>query len=63
MAHISQSRPDSGLGLQVKVLKTLQGVSSSLCSGRGAGPGGSSADRSLAAGNVDVITESGVFLD
>jgi len=35
MAHIGQSRPDSGLGLQVKVLKPFQAVPSSLGSGRG----------------------------
>jgi len=33
VAHIRQSRPDSGLGFQVKVLDTLQGVPSSLGSG------------------------------
>jgi len=33
MAHIRQSRPDSGLGFQVKVLKTFQVVPSSLESG------------------------------
>ena len=32
-AHIRQSRPDAGLGSQVKVLKTLQGALSSLGSG------------------------------
>ena len=30
VAHIRQSRPDSGLGLKVKVLKTFQGIPSSL---------------------------------
>ena len=30
MAHTRQSRPDSGLGLQVKVLHTVQVVPSSL---------------------------------
>ena len=35
MAHISQSRPDSGLGFQVKVLKPFQVVASSLGSGLG----------------------------
>ena len=30
MAHIRQSRPDSGLGLQIKVRKTFKGVPSSL---------------------------------
>ena len=33
MAHTRQSRPDSGLGFQVKVLKTFQVVPSSLGSG------------------------------
>ena len=33
MAHIRQSRPDSGLGFQVEVLKTFKIVSSSLGSG------------------------------
>ena len=33
MARIRQSKPDSGLGFQVKVLHTLQGVPSSLGSG------------------------------
>ena len=35
MAHIRQSRPDSGLGFQVRVLKTLQDVPSLLGSGCG----------------------------
>ena len=35
MAHIRQSRPDSGLGVQVKVLETFQIVPSSLRSGLG----------------------------
>ena len=30
MAHMRQSRPDSGLGFQVKVLTTIQGVPFSL---------------------------------
>ena len=30
MAHVGQSRPDSSLGFQLKVLKTLRGVPSSL---------------------------------
>jgi hypothetical protein len=30
MAHVRQPRPDSGLGVQVKVLKTFQVVPSSL---------------------------------
>ena len=34
LARIRQSRPDSGLGFQLKVLKTFQGVPSSLESGR-----------------------------
>ena len=33
MAHVRQSRPDYGLGFQVKVLKTRQVVPSSLGSG------------------------------
>jgi len=33
MAHIRQSRPDSGPGFQVKVIETISGVSSSLGSG------------------------------
>jgi hypothetical protein len=33
MARIRQSRPDSGLGLKVKLLKMLKGVPSSLESG------------------------------
>ena len=33
MAHTRLSRPDSGLGFQVKVLKTFQMVPSSLGSG------------------------------
>ena len=33
MAHIRQSRPDSGLGLLVQVLKSFQVVPSSLGSG------------------------------
>ena len=33
MAHITQSRPDSGLDFQVKVLKTFRAVPSSLGSG------------------------------
>ena len=32
-AHVRQSRPDSGLGFQVKVFKLFQGVPSSLGSG------------------------------
>ena len=32
-AHIRQSRPHSGLGVQVKTLKTFQGVPSSLQNG------------------------------
>ena len=34
MAHVRQSRPDYGLGFQVKVLKPFQVVPSSLGSGR-----------------------------
>ena len=34
VAHVRQSRPDSGLGFQVKVLNTLQGVPFSLGSGQ-----------------------------
>ena len=34
IAHIRQSRPDSGLGFRVKVLKTFEVVPSSLGSGR-----------------------------
>jgi hypothetical protein len=34
MTHIPQSRPDSGLGFQVKVVETLQLVPSSLSSGQ-----------------------------
>jgi len=34
MAHIRQSRPDSGLDLQVKVRKTFEVVLSSFRSGR-----------------------------
>ena len=30
MAHVRQSRPDSGLGFQAKVLKTFQSVPCSL---------------------------------
>ena len=37
---ISQSRPDSGLGFQVKVLKIFKGVPSSLGSGLLGGGGG-----------------------
>ena len=37
-AHIRQSRPDSGLDIQVKVLKTLQSVPSSLGNGMRSGP-------------------------
>ena len=33
MAHVTQSRPDSGFGLQVKVLSIFQDVPSSLGSG------------------------------
>ena len=33
MAHIRQSRPDSGLGFQANVVKTFQAVPSSLGSG------------------------------
>ena len=33
MAHKRQSRPDSGLGIRVKVPKTVEGVPSSLGSG------------------------------
>jgi len=33
MAHVTQSRPDSGLGFQAQVLKTFQVVPSSLDSG------------------------------
>jgi len=44
MAHTRQSRPDSGLGFQVQVLKTCQVVLSSLGSGReGASDAGSEA--------------------
>ena len=39
MAHARQSRPDSGLGLQVKVVKTLQVVPYSLGSDAGRGLG------------------------
>ena len=35
MAHTRQSRPDSGLGFHVKVLKTFKAVPSSLGSGYG----------------------------
>jgi len=35
MAHTIQSTPDSGLGLEIKVIKTFEGVPSSLESGRG----------------------------
>jgi len=35
MAHMRQSRPDSGLGFQVKVLRTIQVVAASLGSGKG----------------------------
>ena len=38
LAHIRQSKPDSGVGVQVKVLKTCQGVPSSLGSGQEAQP-------------------------
>ena len=34
MAHIRESRPDSGFGFQVKVLKTVYGVPSWLDSGK-----------------------------
>jgi len=34
MAHIRQSRPDSGLGVQVKAIETFQVVPSSFESGR-----------------------------
>ena len=33
MAHIRQSRPDSGLGFQAKILEAIQGVAASLGSG------------------------------
>ena len=39
MAHIRQSRPDSGRGFQVEVLKTYQVVPSSRRSGPGRGSG------------------------
>ena len=35
MAHMRQPRPDSGPGLQIKVLGTFEGALSSLGSGRG----------------------------
>ena len=35
IAHVRQSGPDSGLGFQVKGLKTFSGVSASLGSGTG----------------------------
>ena len=35
MAHIRQSRPDSGLGFEAKIVATLQGVVISLGSGGG----------------------------
>ena len=38
MPHIRQSRPDSGLGFQVLVLKTLEVVPSSLRSGQALSP-------------------------
>jgi len=38
MAHTRQSRPDSGLGFQVKALKTFYGVPLSLGNGRTLGP-------------------------
>jgi len=38
MAHTRQSMPDFGLGFQVKVLKIVSGVSSSLGSGMAAVP-------------------------
>jgi hypothetical protein len=38
MAHIRQSRPDSGLGFQVKVLKIFQVVPSSLGSAKSTSP-------------------------
>ena len=42
MTHIRQSKPDSGLGFQVKVLKPFEGVPSSLGNGAsGEGRGGS----------------------
>ena len=40
MAHTRQSRPDSGLGLQLKVLKTFEFVLSSRESGVGRHPPG-----------------------
>ena len=41
LAHIRQSRPDSGIGFQAKVLHTFEGFPSSL----GSGPGGGSGTR------------------
>ena len=35
MAHMKRSRPDSGLGFQLKVLETFQAVTSLLGSGGG----------------------------
>ena len=46
MAHIRQSRPDSGLGFQVEVFKTFQLVTCSLGS-RGAGKGRKGGDFTL----------------
>ena len=40
MAHVRQSRPDSGLGFKVKVLKTLHVVASPLGTGMGASTDG-----------------------
>ena len=37
MAHVKQSRPDSGLGFQVNVIETFRVVPSSLGSGQGSG--------------------------
>jgi hypothetical protein len=47
MAHIRQSRPDSGLGFQVRDLKIVQDVPSSLRHSRGA-------DESLQDGDLRV---------
>ena len=60
MAHVRQSRPDSGLGFQVKVLEAFQGVPSSLKSGlKTNDPKHETLSRLLASGGKQVYLAEG----
>ena len=55
MAQIRQSGPDYGLGLQIKVLKTFEGVPSSL----GSGPSGQKGEGLSHEDDASAIVEGG----